>query len=120
MGFIALKGVEVFAKIGVSAEERLISRKLLVDVRIRCPLSKAGHSDAFEDTFDYGIIAEVIHTQFRKEFRLMEAACRAIAVEILRQDKSIEQIEIRMQKLSPFIQGNVESSVVEWNYPEDW
>jgi len=120
MGYIALKGVEVFAKIGVTQEERQIGRKFLVDVKIKYPLKKASQSDDFKDTFDYGIIAEVIHTQFRREFRLLETACRAIGEELLQHDSGIKQMEIRIQKLSPFIHGNVESSGVEWHYPEDW
>lgn len=120
MGFISLKGVEVFARIGVSPEERLIGRKILVDIEIKYPLKKAGQTDHLDDTLDYGIISEAIHNHLKKEFNLMEAACRAIAEEILKKSADIETMTITMQKLSPFLKGNVDSSVIEWNYPEDW
>jgi len=120
MGFISLKGVEVFARIGVSPEERLIGRKILVDVQIKYPLKKAGQTDHLNDTIDYGIISETIHNHLKKEYNLMESACRAIAEEILQRDPDIESITITMQKLSPFLKGNVDRSVIEWHYPEDW
>jgi dihydroneopterin aldolase len=120
MGFISLKGIEVLAKIGVTPEERLIGRTIIVDVEIKYPLKKAGQSDHLNDTFDYGIISQAIHNHLKKEFKLMEAACRAIAGEILNKTGDIETMTITMHKLSPFLQGNVGRSVVQWHYPEDW
>lgn len=120
MGFIAINGVEVFGRIGITAEERKIGRNFRIDVKIKYPLKKAGISDRMQDSFDYSIIANVIQNQFSKEFNLLESACRAIATEILTTDKSLEYIEIRMKKLSPFVAGNVESSEIVWIYPEDW
>ena len=120
MGFISLKGVEVFAKIGVTNEERLIGRKILVDVEIKYPLKKASQTDHLNDTFDYGIISDAIYNHLKKEFHLMEAACRAIAEEILNKSKGVEEMTITMQKLSPFLPGNVDRSVVQWHYPGDW
>ncbi len=120
MGFISLKGVEVFARIGVKAEERLIGRKILVDVKIKYPLKKAGQTDHLSDTLDYGIISEAIHKHLKKEFNLMEAACRTIAQEILEKTSGIETMTITMQKVSPFLAGNIGGSVIEWHYPEDW
>ena len=120
MGVIALKGVEVFAKIGVSAEERLIGRKLLIDVKVKYSLKKAGQSDNLKDALDYGIISEAIHKHLKQEFNLMEAACRTIAGEILQKAPEIEAIAITMQKLSPFLKGNVDRAEIEWHYPEDW
>ena len=120
MGFISLKSVEVFARIGVSAEERLIGRKLLIDVEVKYPLKKAGQTDHLNDTIDYGIICEAINKHLKKEFNLMEAACRAIAEEILHKTDGIEAMTITMQKVSPFLKGNIGGSVIEWHYPEDW
>ncbi len=120
MGYIALRGVKVFGRIGVTIEERQIGREFLIEVRVKYNLKKAGHSDLVIDTFDYSLIAEAIQTQFRKEYHLIETACRAIADEILQREPALEQIKIRIQKLSPFLVGNVESSEIEWIYPEDW
>ena len=120
MGYISLKGVKVFGRIGVTVEERQIGRDFLIEVRIKYNLKKAGHSDLVEDTFDYALIAEAIQTQFRKEFHLIETVCRAIADEILQREPDLEEIVVKIQKLSPFVEGDVESSEIEWHYPEDW
>ena len=120
MGFIALKGVEAFGKIGVSPEERLVGRKFLIDIKVKCSLKKVGKSDNINDVLSYEILAQAIHNQLKSEFKLMEAAGRAIAAEILSKAPEIEEMKIRFHKLSPLMKGNIQASVIEWHYPEDW
>jgi dihydroneopterin aldolase len=120
MGFIALKGVEVFGKIGVLPEERLIGRKFIVDIEVKCSLKKASETDSIHDVMNYELLANAIHNQLKAEFRLMEAACRAIAQEILTSGSEIESLKIRILKHSPLMKGNIEASMVEWHYPEDY
>jgi dihydroneopterin aldolase len=120
MGVIALKGVEVFARIGVLPEERLVGRKFLIDIKINCSLKKVSQTDNIEDVFSYEIISRAIYHNLQSEFKLMEAACRAIAIEILQKESAIKSMKIRMQKLSPLMKGNIEASVIEWHYPEDY
>jgi dihydroneopterin aldolase len=120
MGIVALKGVEVFGRIGVTADERLVGRKFLVDVEIRVPLKAASQSDALEDVLNYEILAKAIYHQLEAEFRLLEAAARAIGEEALEKIPGIAEMKIRMHKLSPLMKGNIESAIVEWCYPEDY
>ena|ERR1017187_4220985 len=120
MGFISLKGVEIHGKIGVSAEERLIGRKFIVDIRVKSSLKKMSQTDKIEDGFNYEILSEAINNCFKKEYKLMEAACKAITEDVLKKEPGIEEIVINIQKINPFIKGKIEVSVVEWHYPEDY
>jgi 7,8-dihydroneopterin aldolase/epimerase/oxygenase len=120
MGIIALKGVEVFARIGVLPEERLVGRKFLIDIEIESSLKKVSQSDNIEDVFSYEIISRAIYHNLQTEFKLMEAACRAIAKEIIEKAPDIRSMKVRMHKLSPLMKGNIEASMIEWHYPEDW
>jgi dihydroneopterin aldolase len=120
MGFIALKGVEVFAKIGVLPEERQVGRKFLIDIELKCSLQKVSKSDNIEDVFSYEIISRAVYHHLQSEYHLMEAACRAIAEEIIEKAPEIEKLMVRMQKMSPLMKGNIEASVIEWHYPEDY
>ena len=120
MGYISLTGVEIQGKIGVSVEERLIGRTFIVDIRVKSSLKKISQTDKIEDGFNYEILSEAINNCFKKEYKLMEAACRAIAEEILKKAPDVDEIVIASQKIRPFMKGNIEASVVEWHYPEDY
>ena len=120
MGRIALHGVEIFAHIGVSAEERQIGRTFVVDIEVSYPLNKAGVSDDVLDTFNYEILSKAIHQEMKEPHKLLEKSCRAIAVKILEEAPGISDMMIRIQKKAPFIKGQVQASMVEWHYPEDY
>jgi len=120
MGFIALKGIEVYGRVGVLPQERLMGRKFMVDVRVKYPLQEAGKTDEIADAFNYETLAKAVFETFAMEYKLMEAACRGIADKILGMHKNIESIKITMHKVSPFINGHIGAAEVEWQYPEDW
>jgi len=120
MGYISLTDVEIQGKIGVSAEERLIGRIFIVDISVRSSLKKVSQTDNLEDGFNYEILSEAINRCFKKEYQLMEAACRAIGEDILKKAPDLEEIVITIRKIRPFMKGNIGASVVEWHYPEDY
>lgn len=121
MGIVALKGVEIYGKIGVYAEEQSIGRKFIVDVEVKTSLKEAARTDSVDDTLNYEIILQAIHTQMGKNFNLIESAAKAIAEEILgKYNTIIETMKIRIYKIKPFLAGYVDASMVEWNYPDDF
>ena len=122
MGIIALKGVEIYGKIGVYSEEHAIGRKFIVDVELKTSLKAASQSDMVEDTLNYEVVLSAIHTQMGKKFMLMEAAARAIAEEIIDKfnNNRIERLVITIYKIKPFLAGYVDASKVEWVYPDDY
>lgn len=122
MGIVALKGVEIYGKIGVYAEEHSIGRKFIVDVEVKTSLKEAAKTDSVDDTLNYEIILHAIHTQMGRNFMLIESAARAIAEEIItKSDESkIESMKIRIFKIKPFLAGYVDASMVEWIYPDDF
>ena len=122
MGKVVLKGVEIYGKIGVYAEEHSIGRKFIVDVEVKTSLKEAAKTDKVEHTLNYEFILQAIHTQMGKEFMLMESAARSIAEEILSKypDNRIENMNIRIYKIKPFLAGYVDASMIEWNYPDDF
>lgn len=120
MGIVALQGIEVYGKIGVSAEERKVGRTFLVDVEVRTSLRKVSQTDSLEDVLNYEILSKAVHHELTKEYKLLETACRAIAMEIMEKIPGIEKMSIRMHKLSPLMKGNIRAASVEWCYPEDY
>jgi len=77
---VALEGLEVSCRIGVSDEERREARRLLVDVRL-APLHAADHAtDDLAETIDYAAVAATVAaTAAAREYRLIERLATAIA-----------------------------------------
>ena len=120
MGKISLQGIEIFGRIGVTADERRIGRKFVVDIEIQTSLQKASQKDDIQEVLNYELLAHAVHKMLKKEYRLLEAAARAIGEEIITKAPQLEKMKIRISKHSPLIKGNIERSVVEWDYPEDY
>jgi dihydroneopterin aldolase len=117
MGKIGLSGIQVYGHIGVSEEERLIGRHFIIDIEVEYPLMKSGASDTLEDTLNYCSLLIIVHTQMKRQFHLLEAAAHAMNAECLELHPELSRMKIRIQKLRPFLPGEVESSWVEWVFP---
>ena len=120
MGKISLQGIEIFGRIGVTEEERRIGRKFMVDIEVEASLKKASRNDDLHEILNYEILAHAVHEMLKKEYRLLEAAARAIGEKIISQAPQVKKMRIRISKHSPLIKGNIERSVIEWDYPEDF
>jgi dihydroneopterin aldolase len=122
MGLVSLKGVEIYGKIGVYADEQSIGRKFIVDVEITTSLKEASRTDDISKALNYEGILSAIHTQMGKNFNLMETAARQIAEELLGRygEDKIKSMKIKIFKIKPFLAGYVDASKVEWQYPEDF
>ncbi len=114
MGKIGLNGFKVFAPIGVSEEERLIGRTLIINIEINYPIEKAGKSDKLEDTLDYGVLCQIVNKLTTNNFNLLEALASAIATEVKNQFKDCGAIKIRIEKEHPFLKGVISNSFIEW------
>ena len=77
---VALEGLEVSCRIGVSDEERREARRLLVDVRLT-PLHSSDYADdRLDDTVDYAAVASLIaEAAGHGEYHLLERLATAIA-----------------------------------------
>lgn len=98
MDAITITGIRGFGFHGVFEEEKRSGQEFLVDLRIEKDLSKAGSSDALEDTVDYAAIAT-----FTKEliesgsFDLIERLATVIA-ERIKAQFLIRAIEVTVHK----------------------
>ena len=114
MGKIGLKGIKVFCHIGVSAEERLIGRNLHIDIEVDYPLEKAGQTDLLKDTLNYESLNVIVLEKTKKEYHLMESLAEQIAIEVSAKYKEVSGMRMRIEKLRPFMKGEMHSSYIEW------
>ncbi|MCK4305545.1 MAG: dihydroneopterin aldolase [Candidatus Eisenbacteria sp.] len=103
MDVIRLKEITVFPLLGVGVLEKAWVQKVTLDIELHLDLSKAGLSDAIEDTIDYQRIYELVReVSEERKYHLVETLAHQIAAAI-RAHHSVERIVVRVRKLSlPF------------------
>jgi 7,8-dihydroneopterin aldolase/epimerase/oxygenase len=112
---IEVSGLSLYTHFGVTAAEREIGQRLLVDLRLDVGECDATVTDRVEDTVDYGQVCEVVNLVAQgREYRTLERFCAAVA------DRLIERYElnavwVKAAKPEPPIALNVgEVSVEVW------
>ncbi|MCX5515272.1 dihydroneopterin aldolase [Kaistia algarum] len=96
---ILISDLRFFAHHGLHPEEEALGQRFIVSLVLELDLSKAGTSDAMEDSVHYGEVVattEAIVTQRR--FKLIEALADAIAGTILERFPLVERITVRVEK----------------------
>lgn len=81
---IALEGIELWGHCGVTAEERVVGQRLVVDVRMRPQAIQALESDDLVDTVDYGAVTAIVQAAVASgEYKLIERLASVIADDLL-------------------------------------
>jgi dihydroneopterin aldolase len=110
---INIEGIKLYAFHGCLEEEAKIGANYIVDVNITTDFSKAAISDDLIDTIDYCAIYEISKKQMAIRSKLIEQVCKRIFDEIISDFKTITALKVRITKLSPPMNGNVEKVSVE-------
>lgn len=108
---ILLEGIELSARLGVSAAERAMRRPVRIDLEIWRDLQAAGRSDALADTIDYQMIYDAVADVVAKqEFCLVEALAETLA-EVLCANFAIDGVSVTVRKAKP-VAGVLETAGV--------
>jgi dihydroneopterin aldolase len=83
---IEISGLSLFTHVGVTAAEREVGQRLLLDLRLDVGDCDATVTDRIEDTVDYGQVCETANlVAQQRTYKTLERLCAAIA------DRLIEQ-----------------------------
>jgi 7,8-dihydroneopterin aldolase/epimerase/oxygenase len=83
---IEVSGLSLFTHVGVTAAEREVGQRLLLDLRIDVGECDATVTDRIEDTVDYAQVCETANlVAHQRTYKTLERLCAAIA------DRLIEQ-----------------------------
>ncbi len=86
---IEISGLSLFTHVGVTAAEREVGQRLLLDLRLDVADVDATLTDRIEDTVDYGEVCEVANlVAQQRSYRTLERLCAAIADRLLEQYKA--------------------------------
>ncbi len=83
---IEVSGLSLFTHVGVTAAEREVGQRLLLDLRLDVSDCDATVTDRIEDTVDYGAVCEMANlVAQQRSYRTLERLCAAIAERLLEQ-----------------------------------
>jgi 7,8-dihydroneopterin aldolase/epimerase/oxygenase len=83
---IEISGLSLFTHVGVTAAEREVGQRLLLDLRLDAGDVDATITDRIEDTIDYGQVCEVANlVAQQRSYKTLERLCSAIADRLLDQ-----------------------------------
>jgi 7,8-dihydroneopterin aldolase/epimerase/oxygenase len=83
---IEISGLSLFTHVGVTAAEREVGQRLLLDLRLDVGECDATLTDRIEDTVDYGQVCDVANlVAQQRTYKTLERLCAAIADRLLEQ-----------------------------------
>jgi dihydroneopterin aldolase len=86
---IEISGLSLYTHVGVTAAEREVGQRLLIDLRLDVVECDATVTDRLEDTIDYSQVCETVNlVAQQRNYKTLERLCAAIA------DRLLEQYEL--------------------------
>lgn len=121
---IEISGLSLYTHHGVTAAEREIGQRLVLDLRLEVGECDATVTDMVQDTVDYGEVCNTVAlVAQQRSYKTLERLCSAIADRLLA-DYAAEEVWVKAAKPEPPIALSVQEVSVEvWRQapvdPED-
>lgn len=109
---IELKSMKFYARHGVGEQERTVGNYFVVDLLLTAPLENAVKSDDLNDTINYAKVYQVIKQEMDIPSDLLEHVAGRILSVLKVSFPQLEEIELKLSKLSPPLGGDVYSASV--------
>jgi len=116
---IEISGLSLYTHHGLSAAEREVGQRLVIDLRLDIGESDATVTDSIEDTVDYGEVCNTVALLAQqRSYKTLERLCSAIADRLLG-DYDLEGVWVKASKPEPPIALSVDEVSVEvWREAE--
>jgi len=117
---IEVTGLSLYTHHGVSAAEREVGQRLVLDLRLEVGECDATVTDLVEDTVDYGEVCNVVAlVAQQRSYKTLERLCTAVADRLL-EHFDAEEVWVKAAKPEPPIPLPVEHVSVEvWRQAGD-
>ena len=112
---INIEGIRLYAYHGCLEEESKIGGNYIVDVRIETDFTIAAKEDDLHKTIDYCAIFEISRKEMGIRSKLIETVCARIFQHIKLSFPSVTNLNVKITKLVPPMNGDVERVSVEMN-----
>ena len=109
---IFVNGIQCYAFHGCLPEEARIGGHYIIDVEILTDFSKAAALDTLSDTIDYVDVNRIVCQEMAIRSKLIEHVGQRIVNRIQHELKGIEHLQVKITKISPQINGDVQSVAI--------
>ena len=116
---IEITGLSLYTHHGVSAAEREVGQRLVIDMRLDVGETDATVTDSIEDTVDYAEVCQLVAlVAQQRSHKTLERLCSSIADRLLA-DYDLEGVWVKAAKPEPPIALSVDEVSVEvWREAE--
>lgn len=116
---VEISGLSLYTHHGVSAAEREVGQRLVLDLRLDIGEADATVTDSIEDTVDYAEVCQLVAlVAQQRSHRTLERLCSTIADRLLA-DYELEGVWVKASKPEPPIALSVDEVSVEvWREAE--
>ncbi|MEN9742954.1 MAG: hypothetical protein RLZZ65_759 [Bacteroidota bacterium] len=109
---IEVNGIQLYAFHGCLEEEGRIGGNYVVDIRLTTDFSAASISDDLNQTVDYVDINRIVTEEMAIRSKLIEHVGQRISQRIFNELKGIDELRVKITKLCPPINGDVQSVAI--------
>lgn len=109
---IKVKGIKVYANHGCLEEEAIIGGHYVVHVSLLTDFTASTLSDDLSDTVDYVAVNRIVVQEMGIRSKLIEHVGQRIVNRLKKELHGIESLSLEIIKLSPPIDGDVESVAI--------
>jgi dihydroneopterin aldolase len=110
---IEVRGLSLYTHHGVSAAEREVGQRLVLDIRLEVGDCDATVTDMVEDTVDYGEVCNTVSlVAQQRSYKTLERLCSAVADRLL-DEYSADEVWVKAAKPEPPIPLPVDEVSVE-------
>ncbi len=109
MGRIDVENIRLYAYHGCLEEEGKIGTDYRLDISVWADLSQAAESDHLSDTVDYVVINRIAAEEMAVRSKLLEHVAKRILDRLLTELPMVHKVKVKVSKLMPPINGDVES-----------
>ena len=105
---ILVEGIKVYAYHGCLEEEGKIGCNYVVDVTMETDFTQAAITDDLSQTIDYVEVYIIVKKEMAIRAKLLEHVGLRIINQLKKELPSIHKVEVKVTKLNPPMNGNVE------------
>jgi dihydroneopterin aldolase len=109
---IEVNGIKCYAHHGCLPEETAIGGHYIVDVEMHTNFSDAAHNDDLSQTIDYVKVNKIVVEEMATPSKLIEHVGQRIVNRLKTELTTIELLRVKIVKLSPPINGNVDNVAI--------
>lgn len=110
---IILEDVRLFARHGVSKQEREVGNTFIIDLKVKAHIARATETDDLADTVSYAEIYDVVVEEMSTPSQLLEHVGGRIIARLLSTFGVIEEVHLKLSKQNPPMGADIASAGIE-------